>query len=118
LCHVGGTSHIIHKIYCLGRVTHINDRQINEKNIIVDLSSGLLSDYEKLYKSSKYADISIYVGKEPNNKIFLAHTLVLCTRNPFFENNLTGSTETSKEIQKVAMTFEDVSPDVFEILLR
>ena len=87
-------------------------------NIIVDLSSGLLSDYAKLYESSKYADISIYVGKEPNNKIFLAHTLVLCTRNPFFENSLTGNTGTSKKIQKAAMTLEDVSPDVFEILLR
>jgi len=87
-------------------------------NIIVDLFSGLLSDYERLYKSGKYADISIYVGKEPNNKIFLAHTLVLCTRSPFLENSLTGNAETSKEIQKAAMTLEDVSPDVFEILLR
>ena len=73
-------------------------------NIVVDLSSGLLPDYEMLYKSGKYADISIYVGKEPNNNIFFAYTLVLCTRNPFFENSLTGNTETSKE---------DVSPDVF-----
>ena len=87
-------------------------------NIVVDLSSGLLSDYGKLYESGKYADISIHVGKEPNNKIFLAHTLVLCTRNQFFENSLTGNTETVKEIQKVAITLEDVSPDVFEILLR
>ena len=85
-------------------------------NIIVDLSSGLLSDYAKLYESSKYADISIYVGKEPNNKIFLAHALVLCTRSPFLENSLTGNAETSEEIH--AMTLEDVSPDVFEILLR
>ena len=91
---------------------------MHEMNIIVDLSSGLLSDYERLYESGKYTDVSIYVGKEPNNKIFLAHTLVLCTRNPFFENSLTGNTKTSKELQKTAMTFEDVSPDVFEILLR
>ena len=83
-------------------------------NNIVDLSSGLSSDYEKLYKSGKYADVSIHVGKEPNNKIFLAHTLVLCTRSTFFENNLAESTE----IQKDAIMFEDVSPDVFEILLR
>ena len=87
-------------------------------NIVVDLSSGLLSDYEKLYESSKYADISIHVGKEPHSKIFLTHTLVLCTRSPFLDNSLTGNAETSKEIQKAAMTLEDVSPDVFEILLR
>ena len=87
-------------------------------NIVVDLSSALLSDYEKLYESGKYTDVSIYVGKEPNNKIFVAHTLVLCTRNPFFENSLTGNEEISNGIQKGAMTFEDISPDVFEILLR
>jgi hypothetical protein len=59
-------------------------------NIVVDFSSDLSSDYEKLYESGEYADISIHVGKEPDNKLFLAHTLILCTRNPFFENNLTG----------------------------
>ena len=86
-------------------------------NVIVDLSLGLTSDYEKLYKSGKYTDISIHVGKNPNNKTFHAHSLVLCTRNPFFENSLTRNTETSKEIQKTTMTLEDLSPDIFEILL-
>jgi len=83
-------------------------------NNVVDLSSGLSSDYEKLYRSGKYADVSIQVGKEPNNKIFLAHTLVLCARSTFLENNLAENTE----IQKDTIAFEDVSPDVFEILLR
>jgi len=87
-------------------------------NKIVDLSSGLSVDYEKLYESSKYTDISIHVGREPNSKIFLAHTLVLCTRSKFLENSLTGSTETSEEVQKTAIMFEDVSPYLFEILLR
>ena len=80
---------------------------------IIDLSSGLLSDYRKLYRSGKYADISIHVGKGPNNKTFLAHTLILCTRNLFFENSLTDTSS-----QKTAMTLEDMAPDVFEILLR
>ena len=86
-------------------------------NGFIDLSSNLLADFEKLYESGRYADISIYVGKEPNNKIFLAHTMVLCTRSTFFENSITGNTETPGEIQKTAITFEDVKPDVFEILL-
>ena len=84
---------------------------------VADLSSGLSVAYEKLYESGKYADISIYVGREPNYKIFLAHTLVLCTRSPFFGNRLDGNAETS-EIQKTKMAFEDVAPDAFEILLR
>ena len=87
-------------------------------DIVVDLFSGLSSDYEKLYENGKYADVSIHVGKEPNNKIFLAHTLVLCTRSTFLENSLTGNTETSEEVRKDAMTLEDMSPDVFEIILR
>ena len=87
-------------------------------DIVVNLSSGLSSDYEKLYENGKYADVSIHVGKEPNNKIFLAHTLVLCTRSTFLENSLTGDTETSKEVRKDTMTLEDMSPDVFEIILR
>jgi len=84
----------------------------------VDLSSGLSSDYEKLYESGKYTDVSIHVGREPNSKIFLAHTLVLCTRSTCLENRLTGNMETSEEIQRAAITLEDMAPDVFEILLR
>ena len=87
-------------------------------DIIIDLSSRLLSAYEKLYESGKYADVSIHVGKEPNSKIFFAHTLILCTQCSFFEKSLTGNSETSKEIQKTAMILEDVPPDVFELLLR
>ena len=87
-------------------------------DIVVDLSSRLLSAYAKLYESGKYADVSIHVGKEPNSKIFFAHTLILCTQCSFFENSLAGSSAASNEIQKTAMTLEDVSPDVFEILIR
>ena len=87
-------------------------------NNFIDLSSNLSADYEKLYESGKYTDISIYTGKEPNSKIFFAHTLVLCTRSKFLENRLTENTETSGEVQKAAITLEDVTPDVFEILLR
>ena len=87
-------------------------------NSFIDLSSNLSSDYEKLYESGRYTDISIHVGKEPNSKIFLAHTVVLCTRSTFFENIITGNTEIPREIQKTAITFEDVTPNVFEILLR
>jgi len=86
---------------------------------VVDLPSRLSSDYEKLYESGKYTDVSIHIGKEPNSKIFLAHTLVLCTRSAFLENILTGNTEMPEESQKAAaITFEDVKPEVFEILLR
>ena len=87
-------------------------------NSFVDLSSVLSVDYEKLYESGRYTDISIHVGKEPDSKLFLAHTVVLCTRSKFLENSLTKNKETAEEIQKSAIAFEDVKPDVFEILLR
>ena len=84
-------------------------------DIVVDLPSCLLSAYGKLYESSKYADVSIHVGREPNSKIFFAHALILCTQCSFFENSLTSN---SGEIQKTTMVLENMSPDVFEILLR
>ena len=87
-------------------------------NNFIDLSSSLSVDYEKLYESGRYTDISIHIGKEPNSKIFFAHTVVLCTRSKFIENNLTENTEAPDTIQKAAITFEDVSLDIFEILLR
>ena len=82
---------------------------------LIDLSSDLSLDYKKLYESNKYTDVSINVGREPNNKIFLAHAVVLCTRSTYFENMMVENTE---ELQRTVMTFEDVTPDVFEILLR
>ena len=85
---------------------------------VVELLADVSSDYEKLYESGKYTDISIHVGQEPNNKIFLAHSLVLCTRSAYFEDKLTGNTEASNEIQQTAMVFEDITPNIFEILLR
>ena len=87
-------------------------------NNIVDSSSRLSLDYEKLYESGKYTDISIHIGREPNNKIFFAHTVVLCTRSTFFENKINENTETANEIQQAAVELEDVAPDIFEILLK
>ena len=87
-------------------------------NNVVDLSSSLSSDYGKLYESGKYTDISISIGREQNNRIFLAHTVILCTRSTYLENGLTGNAEASNEIQQTAMMFEDMTPDVFEVLLR
>ena len=86
-------------------------------NNIIDLSPSLSSDYEKLYESGKHTDVSIYVGKEPNSKIFLAHTLILCTRSTFLDN-LAEDMNAVNEFQNTAILLEDVSPDVFEILLR
>ena len=85
---------------------------------IVELLYDVSSDYGKLYESGKRTDISIHVGREPNNKIFLAHSLVLCTRSAYFEDMLTEDTEASNEIRRPAIVFEDMTPDIFEILLR
>ena len=82
---------------------------------VIELLSDVSLDYEKLYESGKYTDISINVGQEPNNKIFFAHSLILCTRSAYFEDKLT---EISNEIQQTAIVFEDIKPEVFEILLR
>ena len=91
---------------------------MNDMVDVVDLSSGLSSDFGKLYESGNYTDISINVGREPNNKIFPAHAVVLCARSVYFESKLTGNTESSNDIQQAVMVFEDVTPECFEICLR
>jgi len=85
---------------------------------VVDLSSGLSSDFGKLYESGKYTDVSISVGREPDDKIFFAHAVVLCARSVYFESKLTANTGSSNDIQQAVMAFEDVTPEFFEICLR
>ena len=82
---------------------------------VIDLSSGLSSDFGKLYESGKYTDVSISVGREPNDKIFFAHAVVLCARSVYFESKLT---ESSNDIQQAVMVFEDITLECFEICLR
>src|SRR5690348_14773592 len=98
-----------HKSYRLAsRVCKKHISQSLDMTLTIDLSSDLSSDYEKLYKSNKYTDVSINVGKEPNNKIFLAHAVVLCTRSTYFERMI-------GEFQQTVMAFEDVTSETFEI---
>src|SRR5947207_2354054 len=81
-------------VYCSLNITKSNlslsESLYEEMNNFVDLSSNLSADYEKLYESHKYADVSIQIGREQSSKIFFAHALVLCTRSKFLENRLTG----------------------------
>ena len=85
---------------------------------IVDLPLGLSSGYERLYESGKYADVSIHIGREPDYKVFLAHTLVLRTRSAFFESEFTRNPVRTNELQQVVMVYKDVTPGIFELLLR
>lgn len=80
----------------------------------VDLSSDVSVDLENFYESGKYTDISINVGKEPNNKIFVAHSIILCSRCKYLENKIRAC----GEVQHKVLVFEDIEPDVFEVLLR
>jgi len=80
----------------------------NEKSIV------FFKSLIRLLESENYTDLSIHVGREPHSKfkVFLAHTLALCTRSKYLENSLAGNTEASKEIQRTTLTFEDVIPDI------
>ena len=95
-----------------------SETDANPSSFVVDCSLSVSSDYWKLYESGQLTDLSIQVGNELNIKIFLVHSLVLCARSKYFMNSLTGHAETSKEVQKTAVTFEDMMPDIFEVLLR
>ena len=57
--------HVInHNRYRSIKLSH--NRHCNEMSNFADLSSVLSVDYEKLYESGRYTDISIHVGKESN----------------------------------------------------
>ncbi|CAG8787230.1 16791_t:CDS:1, partial [Cetraspora pellucida] len=46
---------------------------------------ALSLDYKNLVESSKFADVSIQVGEKPNTEYFYAHSLILRTRSPYFQ---------------------------------
>jgi len=91
---------------------------MNNADVVVDLSSRLSLDYEKLYESKKYTDVLVHVGREPNDKIFVAHTVVLCTRSTYLESKITEHSIESNNVQRPTVVLEDVAPNIFDILLR
>ena len=71
----------------------------------------LSSDFGRLLESGSDADVRIIVSYESAERVFFAHSLVLRTRSAHFGEVL--ATTPTKE-----MKIENVSPGVFELILK
>ncbi len=79
--------------------------------------SILSQNFIELLKDDEYYDVTIEVGKDPDVKIFRAHMNILCYRSPYLRRAL--STNKSDGDNRLAhLKFPNVSPDIFEIILR
>jgi hypothetical protein len=84
-----------------------------ESKFLVDLSQ----DYLKLLETGEYADVIIHTGQEPEHKEFRAHSLVLRSRSTYFREAL-ASDWARTQGNLIIFKQLDISPEVFEIILR
>ena len=77
----------------------------------------LSSDLLKIYESSTAYDVLIIAGKEPNIEEFKAHSVILIARSPYFAAAL-STNWAKKENDVMIFTKPNITPQIFEILLR
>jgi hypothetical protein len=73
----------------------------------------LRQDYTELLENKEYCDVTINVGKDRNTKIFHAHRNILCNRSPYLQRVLSSNTDKS-----VSINFPNISPEIFQIVLK
>jgi hypothetical protein len=78
---------------------------------------GLSQDYLRLLETGEYADVIIQAGQEPESKEFRAHSLVLRSRSTYFRDTLSSDWASTQGNLTIFKQF-DISPEVFEIILR
>ena len=76
-----------------------------------EYSQELIDDYEKLLEIDKGHDVIIYAGEDENVKEIRAHSLILCARFQYFR-------ATNKKDGKFIFKQPNISPQIFEIILR
>ncbi|RHZ66623.1 hypothetical protein Glove_306g57 [Diversispora epigaea] len=81
----------------------------------------LSKDYQKLFESREFADITIQVGEEPNEtQVFKAHSTVLRIRSSYFRTEILKSDTNNLSIDgiNIILNHSNISPEIFETLLR
>lgn len=77
----------------------------------------LSNDFGHLIDDKDESNVIIQVGEELNMKEFKAHTLILRSRSSYFRTAL-SSNWAKKENDIYIFKKPNISPDVFEIILR
>ena len=80
-------------------------------------SQELINDYEKLLEIDKGYDVIIYVGEDDNAKEIHAHSPILCIRSQYFHAAFSNEWANKKD-GKFILKKSNISPQVFEIILR
>src|SRR6266516_1562754 len=90
---------------------HINNNKKKKrfKNLYFSIN------YKKLFETKEGYDSKIYVGEKPNIKEFHVHSFILKIQSKFFK---TSFTEDVQKKDSYYILNSDISPKVFEILLR
>ena len=86
-------------------------------NMSTQFFSKLSQNYIELLNDDEYYDVTIEVGKDPDVRVFRAHTIVLHYRSPYLRRVLT----TNKKHNDGALThikLSNILPETFHIILR
>ncbi|CAI2176093.1 12274_t:CDS:2 [Funneliformis geosporum] len=79
----------------------------------------LSRDFNKIFETKAFYDVIIRVGLKGSNdaKEFQAHSLILRARVPYFHQYL-QSDQAKQEYDKIVITDHNISPAIFEIILK
>ncbi|CAG8522871.1 3440_t:CDS:2, partial [Dentiscutata heterogama] len=80
-------------------------------------TKDLAGDFEKLYESKERYDTIITVGKEPNVEPIYAHSVILCTRSPYFRRALSDEWAEKKDGYFI-LSKPNISALIFNIILN
>ncbi|GBB87259.1 hypothetical protein RclHR1_01370018 [Rhizophagus clarus] len=78
--------------------------------------SKLSQNFIELLKDDEYYDITIEVGKDPDAKIFRAHTGILCYRSPYLKRYLASNKKNNNVLSHIKLP--NISPNTFQIILK
>jgi len=77
----------------------------------------LSQNYIELLEDDNYYDVTIEVGKDPNVKIFRAHTNILYCRSPYLRRDLSSNKRKNDNVL-THLKLPNISPEVFQIILK
>jgi hypothetical protein len=77
----------------------------------------LSQDLLEILNDNEHYDVTIEVGNNPHIKIFRAHTLILNYRSPYLRKML-STDETSNDETLKHIKLPNISPEIFQIILR
>ena len=85
------------------------------------MSSKLLSVFSRdicnLLEDSEESNVTIHVGEQPDVRTFSAHSLILRARSSYF-NTALSKQWVKQEGEKKILNQPNISPEIFEIILR